>query len=379
MPAPAPTPLDDRSLPDWLRTAGLALDDDAIVVAPAGDGNINWVRRASVPASGVSWIVKQARPALERFPEYSASTERIVFEERWLAIARTVDHESVCPAVLHFDESARVLVLEDLGDAERLDHALLRGAAVDASLHAVARLLARVHGATRDPALAHDPAGGARLATRFANADMQTLHGEHVFRLPFAPNEFPLEPALRARTERVWQDAELRAIASRAYERYRTPHGALVHGDVQAGNILLPATGGAKLLDAEIAHVGDPAFDVGTLLAHVLLAALARQALVAAAPTCTSTWHTYSAAGDGAAPSFVDVARYAGIEMLRRTIGAARVVAVADTRTALAAVDLASQLIRHPAASAAALAHELATFETDLRTASAAPASGGNP
>ncbi|MFN8603243.1 MAG: phosphotransferase [Candidatus Binatia bacterium] len=351
----APTPLDDAALPGWLRKAGIVREGDAVVVEPAGDGNINWVRRARVPARGASWIVKQARPALERFPEYSASTERIVFEQRWFAIARTVDAENVCPTILHFDEDARVLVLEDLGDAERLDRALLRGADVVPALAAVARLLAAVHGATRD-----DPA----LAARFANADMQTLHGEHVFRLPFAPNDFPLEPALRARAERVWQDAELGAIAARAYERYREPRGALVHGDVQAGNILLPPDGGAKLLDAEIAHVGDPAFDVGMLLAHVLLAGLARDALASFADVATAAWDTYAGACGSGAPvaPFADVTRHAGIEILRRTIGAARVAAVADTGVALAAVDLASRMIRTPSATPEALAGELRAF-----------------
>lgn len=346
----APPPLDDRSLPGWLRATGLARADDEIVVEAAGDGNINWVRRARVPARQVSWIVKQARPALERFPQYRASTERIVFEERWLALARAVDDESVCPAVLHFDEASRALVLEDLGDAERLDHALLRGRDVVAALCSVARLLARVHAATRDPA----------LAARFRNDDMQTLHGEHVFRLPFAENDFPLEPPLRARAERVWLDRELGALALRAYARYREPHGALVHGDVQAGNVLLPAAGGAKLLDAEIAHVGDPAFDLGMLLAHVLLAGLARDALGPAADVARATWSAYGASATaGDAPELRDVARYAGIEILRRTIGAARVAAVAETRVALAALDLATEMIRTPAASAAELAHRL--------------------
>lgn len=349
MPDLAPTPLDDRTLPDWLRAAGLARAGDAIVVETAGDGNVNWVRRARVPDRGVAWIVKQARPALERFPQYAASTERIVFEERWLAIARGLDDDAVCPAVLLFDAPARVLVLEDLGDAERLDHALLRGRDTTAALCAVARLLARVHAATRDPA----------LAEHFRNEDMPTLHGEHVFRLPFGANDFPLEPALRARAERVWQDAELREIAARAYARYREPRGALVHGDVQAGNVLLPAAGGAKLLDAEIAHVGDPAFDVGTLLAHVLLAGLARDALGPAGEVAGTTWDAYAGTADAHAPSFADVARYAGIEMLRRTIGAARVTAVADTRVALVAVDVAADLIRDPVVAGADLVRRM--------------------
>ena len=361
MSATDPIPLDEHAVAGFLRQAGLARPGDAVVVEPAGDGNINWVRRARVPDGGASWIVKQARPALERFPEYRASTERIVFEERWFAIARTVDAGGVCPAILYFDEARRALVLEDLGDAERLDHALLRGADANAALAAVARLLGAVHAATRDPA----------LAERFVNTDMQTLHGEHVFRLPFAANDFPLEPALRARAERVWRDAELGAIAARAYARYREPRGVLVHGDVQAGNVLLPAAGGAKLLDAEIAHVGDPAFDAGLLLAHVLLPGLARATLGDAGRVAAATWDAYAAAAGDVRPPFADVARYAGIEILRRTIGAARVAAVAATAVALAAVDLASRLIRTPAESPDALLRELRTFAPE--TASARP------
>jgi len=367
--------LDDRSLPDFLRSAGLAQAADAVLVEPAGDGNINWVRRARVPARGASWIVKQARPTLERFPEYSASTERIVFERRWFELANVVDRESVCPRILHFDEARRVLVLEDLGGAERLDHALARGADVSAALAAVLRLLAGVHRATRDPA----------LAARFANTEMQTLHGEHVFRLPFAPNEFPLEAPLRARAERVWRDAELGAIAARAYARFREPRGALLHGDVQAGNILVPAAGAAKLLDAEIAHVGDPAFDVGMLLAHVLLAGLARGALAPAAEVARAAWTSYADAAGDLAPPFADGARYAGIEVLRRTIGAARVTAVADTSVAIAAVDLATQLIRAPAATADTLTGDLRAFASSSaapheRSATTTPArTGGAP
>lgn len=347
MQASDPIALDDASLPAYLRARGLVSGPAAVVVEPAGDGNINWVRRARQGPR--SWIVKQARSALERFPEYRASTERIVFEERWFAIARPLDARGVCPRVLDFDAGRRVLVLEDLVDAERLDHALLRGADASAVLRDVAALLGTVHAATRDPT----------LAKRFANHDMRRLHGEHVFVLPFAANDFPLEPALRARATRVWQDGALRAAAAAAYRRYGEPRGALLHADPQAGNVLIRPDGRAKLLDAEIAHVGDPAFDVGVLLAHVLLPALARGELAHGAAAAADAWSAYDAAHGTGAPPFADVARHAAIEVLRRTIGAARVAAVADTATAIAAVDLACPLILDPPATPEALAAAL--------------------
>jgi 5-methylthioribose kinase len=332
-----PTPLDDRTLPDYLRALGLVRSGEAVRIEPAGDGNINWVRRAR--AGDRSWVVKQARASLERFPEYRAPTERIVCEARWLETVRPLDAEGVCPRVERFDEAARVLVLEDLGDAPRLDVVLAEesrgplpsGAEGLAAAARLARFLGAVHAATAD-----DPA----LAARFTNAGMQRLHGDHVFVLPFQPNDFPLPPTLRARAEALWREGRVAALAAAAYRRFLEPRGALVHGDVQAGNVLL-APRGAVLLDAEIAHVGDPAFDLGTLLAHLWLPAVAARQPARAEPAVEAAWESYREAAGAPEALYNDARRYAAIEMLRRTLGAARVAVVAAPEAALAVVDFA--------------------------------------
>jgi 5-methylthioribose kinase len=301
-------------------------------VEPAGDGNINWVRR--VRAGGRSWVVKQARPALERFPQYQAPTERIVCEARWLETVRPLDAGRVCPAVLAFDEAARVLVLEDLGDAPRLDAWLAAGRDGAAPAARLAGLLGVVHAATTDPA----------LAARFPNEGMQRLHGDHVFTLPFRENDFPLPPAVRTRAEAIWREGRVAAIGDAAYRRYREPRGALVHGDVQAGNVLL-APRGAVLVDAEIAHVGDPAFDLGMLLAHLWLPAAARGAAQGAAPAVDAAWAAYRAASGCDDARRAEAQRYAALELLRRTLGAARVAAVETPAASLAVVDFALALL----------------------------------
>jgi 5-methylthioribose kinase len=337
--------LDDTNVADHLRRRGLLGAREAVRVTPAGDGNINWVRRVQDDRSGRSWIVKQARPALERFPEYAAPTERIVFEARYYEVVSPVDSDAVCPRVLDFDEAERVLVLEDLGDAGRLDQALGAGAPPLAAVTTLAAFLGRVHAATRGNA--------AALAPRFANDGMRRLHGDHIFHLPVRPNDFPLPPRLRARAEDLWEDGALRALADAAYARYLEPRGALVHADVQAHNILL-CREGPKLLDAEIAHVGDPAFDLGSLVAHLSVLALARRGAADAAPAVDAAWGAYHAA-EGGAVRFVEVVRYAGLELLRRTIGAARIAAVAEEPAGLAVLDAALRWIREPAEAPAGL------------------------
>ena len=320
-------------------------DDPSPSIEPAGDGNINWVRRLRSRRSGQAVIVKHARPALEKFPEYTTSTERIVFENRYFELARAVDDASVCPQILYFDEQKRILVLEDLGDAERLDVALLRSADVGPALLAIARFLGRLHRATL---------GDPTLVIRFANGDIQRLHGDHIFALPYRNDGFPVPPGVEARAHAVRKNGEISAIAARAYSRYLEPQGALVHADVQPGNILLQAAG-PVLLDAEIAHVGDPAFDVGTLLAHLWLARIATQPADDPIRQTTRIWESYLAEAGSEAPYFASVARYAGLEMMRRTIGAARVSAVETAEASLEAIDAAERLILAPPETATEL------------------------
>jgi 5-methylthioribose kinase len=312
-------------VPAYVRSTGLALASEPIAVEPAGDGNINWVRRVRVGgANARSFVLKQARPALERFPQYSAPTERLLCEARWFELAAPHDREHICPRVLAVDAPNRVLALEDLGAAERLDVALARGADVAAQMDALARFLARVHAAT---------AGDDSLPSRFANDAMRRLHGDHIFALPYQANDFGLSPALEDAAREARADPALLRAATDAHASYLRPLGALVHADVQAGNVLLTAGGGVKLLDAEIAHVGDAAFDLGTLLAHLALPTLARgddaNALVARARAAYLVESACSAA------TIARAQRYAGLELIRRTIGAARVAAVASDEAGL--------------------------------------------
>jgi 5-methylthioribose kinase len=326
--------LDETTLPDHLRLLGLLRRDEVAQVETAGDGNINWVRR--VRTSDRSFIVKQARLHLERFPEYQAPTERIVCEARYYEAARTLDPESVCPAVLHFDPDARLLVLEDLGDAPRLEAVLEKGGAASDVATRLARFLGAVHGATT---------GDASLAGRFDNDAMRRLHGDHIFVLPFAPNEFPLAAPVRARAEAIWRDGRFAAVARDAYAEYLERGDALVHADVQATNVLV-AKRGAVLLDAEIAHAGDPAFDLGTLFAHLWLPDVARGAAHDGDVVIRDARRAYASARPGAGADLEARAnRYAAIEMLRRTLGAARVAAVADPVASLRVVDFASAML----------------------------------
>jgi 5-methylthioribose kinase len=335
-----PEPFREADLAGWLASLGLLDPGEPVLVEAAGDGNINWVRRVRSRARERSYVVKQARPALERFPEYRVSTERIEFEARWYQTVERFDQEGICPRVHRFDAERKALVLEDLGGAERLGDLLARGGDAAPAAASLGRFLGAVHAGTRDPA----------LADRFANHEMRALHGEHIYALPFRPNDFPLSPAVRRRGQQIADEAELLARIEAAYQRYRGLSLALVHGDVQPSNVLLVA-GAPRLIDAEIAHLGDPAFDVGQLVGHLWLRALARGEAKAAAPALSAFWSAYSAAA-GPTPGFGfgDALVHAGVEMLRRTLGAARIAEVDRDEVALRAIEAGRAWVLAPPA-----------------------------
>lgn len=303
--------LNNQNLPAYLAARGLLTQPDAALVEEAGDGNINFVRRVRAQ-DGTTLVVKQARDALERFPEYRVTTERIVFERRYLRHAAELagTRADVLPDVVDFDADARVLVLEDLGEL-RLDTALESGPPPRDALTKLGEFLGAVHERSRPRA--------AELDRRFQNGEMRELHGEHIFTLPYELGAFPLSDSLRKTAEGVLARPGVRRAIASLRDRYYASGDALIHADPQPGNVLLQS-GRPRLIDAEIAHVGDPAFDLGTALAHLYIHGLARDDASDPGEALAAGY----LAGGGRPADVEQAQRYAGVEMLRRTIGAAR-------------------------------------------------------
>jgi tRNA A-37 threonylcarbamoyl transferase component Bud32 len=89
----------------------------------------------------------------------------------------------------------------------------------------------------------------------------------------------------------------------------------LVHGDLSPKNILVTSTM-PVLLDWEVIHVGDPAFDVGMMSAHLFLKALHHGARNSQHPVVASArllWRSY----DGPAPNDRSIRHVGGVMAAR--------------------------------------------------------------
>lgn len=209
-------------------------------------------------------VVKRALATLQVEHAWHADPDRSLTEAAALRVLASATPDRV-PRVIHADAASRTLILER------------------APLAAVSwreRLLA----GDVEPEVGS--AIGATVATWHRDTWMPWQDAEAFNRGATALEELRLRPFHETAAGRFPGVArEIRTCA----EELRSSRRCLVHGDLSPKNVLV-APGFLWILDPEVAHIGDPVFDVAFLGTHLVLAALAR-------PDCADalaiTWHAF--------------------------------------------------------------------------------------
>lgn len=286
------------------RLGWLAGGEHVAGCARAGEGNMNLTLRVRTDR-GRSAILKQSRPWVEKYDAIAAPFDRALVERRFYQRVAAIPAVSgAMPRLLGADDDARVLLLEDLGEAQDLT-GLYREAELSLEdARSLGAYLGALHGATR---------GGSRAGLE--NGDMRALNHEHIFRVPYLePNGVDLEryePGLASAAGALRGDATLRGRVEELGERYLADGSVLVHGDYFPGS-WLRSRGRLVVIDPEFCFFGDPEFDLGVAAAHL---ALARQPF--------AVWSALSEAAAGERDEGL-VAGFAGAEVIRRLLGVAQ-------------------------------------------------------
>lgn len=247
MPGRATTEDDELRRSDvaaYLRARGVVKGCERVEELPGGVSGR--VYRAWTGASSV--VVKQARHRLAVAGEWRAPAERVLAEAQALELLHALTPTAV-PAVLDVDADRLAMTIEAAPVSWRDWRSELLGGRVQE--HVAARtgaLLAGWHAATP---------GGAGCPPRVVDG-AETFE---ILRLrPFFTAVAEREPDLAARIE---------GVATRTRDQTRT---SVVHGDLSPKNLLVDPTGdGLWVIDMEVAHVGDPTFDLAFMLSHLLL------------------------------------------------------------------------------------------------------------
>lgn len=289
----------------WLQTGELLQG-----VTQAGEGNMNCVLR--IVTSQRSFILKQSRPWVEKYPGISAPWDRALVEARFYG--KVESHRTVAgylPKLLAFDAEERVLMLEDLGDARDFSflYASTGANADNEDLNMLTDFLIALHTSFRD----------SSLAAQFANEEMRSLNHEHIFALPLRrDNGLALEaitPGLSLLASQLQQDEAYCQEVGALGKRYLNASQGmcLIHGDYFPGS-WLKTSRRVFVIDPEFCFYGPPEWDLGVMIAHLHLAGQPHTSIAN-----VSRRYAESAAIDAGL-----VSQFAGVEIMRRLIGVAQ-------------------------------------------------------
>ena len=302
MSAPNAFLLDEQDGPaveNYLRSAGwLEPGEEFLDVKRAGQGNMNYVVR--VRTGQRSFILKQSRPWVEKYPHIPAPWDRTLVEAEFY---KTVQHcdavAASMPRLLGFDATAHVLQISDLGDSPTFEFLYAGEAFRPAELARLTAYLSNLHATFRHQS----------LCDRFANTDMRGLNHEHIFCLPFrSGNGLDLDsitPGLANLAHQFQTDLALHKRVEALSKIYLGDGECLLHGDFFPGS-WMRINDGVRIIDPEFCFFGRPEFDWGVLLAHLRLCHLPAE-LPASGSLNRSLLNGF-----------------AGVEMIRRLIGVAQ-------------------------------------------------------
>ena len=235
------TLLSVQTVDEYLIARGIFDPTGAIEARELGGGVSNLVLAAR--QGGLRVVVKQALERLRVPDEWLARRERAITESEALRLAARIAPGSV-PEVIDLDREACVLTLSEApADWGNWKEKLLSGEA--------------------------DPRVAARLGELLAVWHTETFEDRNVareFGSSQAFDELRIDPYYRTVGRRR---AELSSAVDGLVQRMRATRLCLVHGDYSPKNVLVGS--GLWVIDFEVAHYGDPAFDLAFMLSHLLL------------------------------------------------------------------------------------------------------------
>ncbi len=333
---------DCAGIEQFLRTRGWIEHHETIEACqPAGAGNMNLT--LLIETRERRFILKQARPWVEKYPDIPAPWDRGVSEAGFYARIATIDAvSSRMPRMLAQDSESRVLVLEYLpgqGDFGDLYDPANGARLEDSDIETAANFLASLHSATRGSA---EPG--------LANREMRALNHAHIFEIPFQSNTGvdleALEPGLSHSAQRLRSDGQLGKNVRALADRYLADGPCLLHGDYFPGSWLRGAKG-LFVIDPEFCFFGAAEIDLGCAIAHLAVSDSRADQANALLAHYESQLDSDEAAIDSPA-----LGRFAAIEVIRRLIG------VAQLPIPIAAMFAADDPRRHFRSNLLARAHE---------------------
>jgi aminoglycoside phosphotransferase (APT) family kinase protein len=230
------------TLGSYLADCGLAADPAALSIRELGGGVSNFVSLVEGP--GIRWVAKQSLGKLRVKDNWTSQRERVFREAAAIQSLGSILDGAV-PQVLHVDRANFLYVMTAAPEGSVVWKKMLLDGQVRMEV--------------------------ARAAGRLLGDMIEASHQQPAFQEQFADrtvfDELRIDPYYRTTAAR---HPDSRAVLEQLIEDSLKIQSSLVHGDYSPKNMLV-RDGSIFLIDFEVVHWGDPAFDSAFLLNHLML------------------------------------------------------------------------------------------------------------
>jgi 5-methylthioribose kinase len=238
-------------------------------IEEVGDGNLNLVFIVRGATGGLA--VKQALPYVRLVGEsWPLPLSRAHYEHMALTIHGRAA-PGLTPAIYHYDEAMALIVMELLEPHIIMRRGMIAGTVYPRFADAISTYMANTLFATSDLALS--AAEKKKLIGDFSgNTALCKITEDLIFTDPYRVADLNrwTKPYLDGYARAFREDAPLKIAVSRLKLKFLSSAEALIHGDLHTGSVMLTADD-TRMIDPEFAFMGPMGFDVGAVIANLLL------------------------------------------------------------------------------------------------------------
>ena len=366
--------LDCDEVISYVKEKNLFLENDDLTVKEIGDGNINYIFKVENKIDGKSIVLKQADKLL-RSSGRPLDLTRSKIEANILRIENNLAPHYV-PEIYFYDEIMCVLAMEDISEYKNLRTELIAGKIFLNFADNISEFLSRTLLLTTD--LFMNKFEKKKNVKEFINPELCDISECLVFTEPYDNNKN--RNIITTGNEEfvenmLYKNEDLHFAILKLREKFMNYSQSLIHGDLHSGSIFINEKG-IKIIDPEFSFYGPMAYDIGNVIGNLYFPLYRAKFFmedskekeefinwlekcildipILFSEKCKLLWEKYSKDKllknkkfrDYYIENIVkDSLAYAGTEMIRRTVGDAKVLELTSLENSEKKLELERSLI----------------------------------
>lgn len=366
--------LDCDEVISYVKEKNLFSENANLTVKEIGDGNINYIFKVENKIDGKSIVLKQADKLL-RSSGRPLDLTRSKIEANILRIENNLAPHYV-PEIYFYDEIMCVLAMEDISEYKNLRTELIAGKIFPNFADNISEFLSRTLLLTTD--LFMNKFEKKKNVKEFINPELCDISECLVFTEPYDNNKN--RNIITTGNEEfvenmLYKNEDLHFAILKLREKFMNYSQSLIHGDLHSGSIFINEKG-IKIIDPEFSFYGPMAYDIGNVIGNLYFPLYRAKFFmedskkkeefinwlekcildipILFSEKCKLLWEKYSndkllknkKFRDYYIENIIkDSLAYAGTEIIRRTVGDAKVLELTSLETSEKKLELERRLI----------------------------------